>query len=115
MGDLRANVCVPCGDDSTWEVTGMGRCGRHSMTGWHRVAGCLLALGMLAVAACGGPSTPVASSPSFSGAIPGLTVTASPSKKPKNSDPILAGLAPAQQLTVKLMLAHMSLDQKLGQ
>jgi beta-N-acetylhexosaminidase len=89
---------------------------RRDSAGWRQLAGCLLALCLLAVAACGGSSTGANASPTFSGVIPGLTVTTSPSKPPKkNTDPILAGLNPAQQLTVKLMLAHMSLDQKLGQ
>ncbi len=89
---------------------------RREKAGWLRLAGCLLALCMLAVSACGGSSTTGANaSPTFSGVIPGLTVTASPNKPSKNTDPILAGLTPAQQLTVKLMLTHMSLDQKLGQ
>ncbi len=92
----------------------MGGHAKRHKAGWRRLAGCLLALGVLAVAACGG-SSPTGVTPSFSGVIPGLTATTSPGKTSKNTDPILAGLTPAQQLTVKLMLAHMSLDQKLGQ
>jgi beta-N-acetylhexosaminidase len=89
---------------------------RYRLRGWQRVAACLLATYLLAVAACGSaPTVGVGASPTFSGVIPSLTTTVTPKKTAKPKDPILAGLTPAQQVTVKLLLAHMTLDEKLGQ